>query len=354
MPRDIFCLVAMRKHLSFCLVIAFSILALVVSAILFIDYVKPQAVFCDEQGGCGAMKHTSIAYPFRVPAPVFGISGFLAIALTQLAAGRRARIAQAVLAVTGALVALYFLYVQATMKTVCPYCAVVDVSALVIAGLSIARLVRGTDPPAGKMIPGGTAIALAASIAIPIGIGVTKRPLQGNVPDVIMQEIREAPRGKLTVIDFADFECPHCRNVHRELAALLEEHKDKIYLVRKHVPLSMHPHAINAARAAVCGELMGKRDEMADALFVAGDLSPAGCEAIAKDLHLDIEKFRACVESPATRARIEADRATFQAAHGRGLPTLWFGTTQLVGAHDRDTLRKALESSLKELEEPKR
>jgi protein-disulfide isomerase/uncharacterized membrane protein len=346
--RDIFCLVIMRKHLCFWLVVAFSILALVASSILFVDYVKPLAVFCNEEGGCGVMKSTRVAYPFGVPAPVFGVSGFLAIALAQLVAGRRARIAQAALAATGGLVALFYLYVQAAMKTVCPYCAVVDISALFIAGLSIARLVRSTDPPAGKMIPVGTAIVLVASIAIPIGIGMTKKPLQAKVPDVIMHEILAAPRGKLIVIDFADFECPHCRNVHRELVPLLEEHKDKIYLVRKHVPLRMHPHATHAAYAAVCGELMGKRDEMADALFAADDLSPEGCETLAKDLHLDIEKFRACVKSPATQARIAADSATFRAAHGKGLPTLWFGTTQLVGAHDRDTLRTVLETSLRD------
>ncbi|MCL2725444.1 MAG: thioredoxin domain-containing protein [Polyangiaceae bacterium] len=338
----------MRKSLPFWLVIAFSILALVASAILFVDYVKPHAVFCGEEGGCGAMKRTIFAFPLGIPTPVFGISGIFAIALLQLVPGRRARIAQAVLAMVGALLALGFIVVQAMMKTVCPYCIVVDTSALVIGALSILRLVRGSDPPRSKVLALCISAVLLAGIAVPIGIGQIKKPLTAAVPSVIAQEIHKAPRGKLLVIDFADFECPFCRITHTELTPLLEERKEKIFLVRKHVPLRMHPHARDAARAAICGEIMDKRDAMADALFTANDLSPNGCRAIAKSLGLDVEKFDACVKSAATDARIDADTSTFRAAGGHGLPTFWFGTTKVEGAQDREKLRAALDAALEQ------
>jgi hypothetical protein len=39
------------------------------------------------------------------------------------------------------------------------------------------------------------------------------------------------------------------------------------------VPLHSHAHALDAARAACCGEAQGKADEMAEALFRAEDLT---------------------------------------------------------------------------------
>ncbi|AKU94630.1 hypothetical protein AKJ09_01294 [Labilithrix luteola] len=344
----------MRKSLPtwlFWLFVAVSILALAASAILLVDYVKPAPVFCGEGGGCGAMKRTVFAYPFGIPMPVFGLSGILAIALAGLVPGRRARIAQAVVAVFAGLVAIGLLGVQASMDTFCPYCIVVDVSSVVLAALSVARAVGAWDPPSNRKAVFGAVGAVAVGIAAPLAFGLTRKPLPADLPAPIAEEIRKAPRGKVTIVDFADFECPFCRMTHTELAPILAEKKDKIHLVRKQVPLRMHPHAKDAARAACCGESMGKGDEMADALFSAPteELTPEGCEKIAQAHGLDVEKFRACVGSKETEERIEADGRTWRAVHGHGLPTLWFGTQKLEGAQDQATMRAALDEAIKEL-----
>src|SRR5689334_4267371 len=115
----------MRKLLSFWIVVVGCVAALVASATLLVDYVRPSPVFCGAEGGCGAVKRTVFAHPFHVPMPVFGLAGFLAIALLTFVPSRKARIAQAVLAGGAALVAVGLLAVQAMMKTACPYCIVV-------------------------------------------------------------------------------------------------------------------------------------------------------------------------------------------------------------------------------------
>lgn len=341
----------MGKRVWFWIAVVLTSIALASSAIMLIDYVRPSPVFCAADGGCGMVRRTIFAYPFGIPMPVFGISGMLAVGLAACIPGRRARIAQAVLASVGALIATALLAVQGLMGTVCPYCAVVDTAAIVVAGLSIARLVRGWDPPPGRRFAGAGALLLFAGIGAPLGVGMTKAPLPVEVPEVIAEEIRKTPKGKVTVVDFADFECPFCRMTHAALAPLVEERKDKVRVARKHVPLSMHPHAMDAAKAACCGEEMGKGEEMADKLFAVdtSELTPEGCAKIAEELGLDVAKFEECMKSPSTQERIKKDQAAFRASKGHGLPTIWVDTQKLEGAQDEESLRAALDDAIQRL-----
>ena len=341
----------MRKTLPFWLVIALCAAALVASSILLVDYVRPAPVFCDVDGACGIVKRTIFAYPLGIPTPVFGIAGFLAIALAQLLPGRRARIAQAMLAAFGAIVAAGLLAVQASMKTLCPFCAVADSSALLLLALSVARAMRGWDPPARRGPLAGGVLAILLAIVAPVLVGVNKKAIPAQLPAVIAEELRKTPRDKVTVVDFVDFECPFCRMTHAELAPLLAERKDKVRLARKHVPLRMHAHAMDAARAACCGEQLGKGEEMAEALFKTPPegLTPEGCEALALANGIDVARFRECLKDPAIDARIHADGETFRAAHGHGLPTIYIDGTKLEGAQDRAALQSHLDSAIRQL-----
>jgi protein-disulfide isomerase len=180
---------------------------------------------------------------------------------------------------------------------------------------------------------------------------MSRSPIPGGVPPVIAEEMRATPRGQITLVDFVDFECPYCRATHAELAPLLAQRKDKVRVARKHVPLRMHPHAMDAARAGCCAELLGKGDEVADALFKAdpSDLTPEGCERIAQQAGLDVGRFRACTQDPATDARIKRDGETFRAAKGHGLPTIFIDGTRLDGAQDRETLQATLDAAIRRL-----
>jgi predicted DsbA family dithiol-disulfide isomerase/uncharacterized membrane protein len=340
-----------RKSLPFWVVIAVCAVALVASSLLLVDYVRPAPVFCGAEGGCGVVKRTVFAYPLGIPMPLIGIGGLLAIGLAQLLPGRRARIAQAMLAVFAGIVAAGLLVVQAMMKTVCPFCFVIDISAIVLMGLSVARARRGWDPPAAKLQLFGGVGAVVLAVALPVAIGMSKKAIPVDVPPPIAEEMRKTPRGKVTVIDFVDFECPFCRMTHAELSPLLAERKDKVRVVRKHVPLRMHPHATDAARAACCGEKLGKGDEMAEALFTTppAELTPEGCEQLAMKQGLDLARFKDCFKDPETDARIRADGETFRAAHGHGLPTIYIEGTKLEGAQEREVLQSTLDSAIRAL-----
>lgn len=337
----------MRKHVWFWLSVVIAAAALVASAVLLVDYVRPGPVFC-EASGCGKVKETVFARPLGIPLPAIGLMGMLGVALAALVPGRGARIMQAVLAAAGGAVAIFLFGIQAKMKTLCPFCAVVDTSAIALAILSLVRWKKEWDPPPGRIASGATVVGLLAATGVPFGIGFSARILPRGVPSVITEEMKRTGSGKVTVVDFVNFECPFCRMTHAELAPVLESRKGKVRVARKHVPLRMHPHAMDAAKAGCCGEALGKGEEMADALFKAPpeELTLEGCEKIAQAQGLDLDRFRACVKDPATASRIEKDREAFRAVKGHGLPTIWIDGTPLEGAQDRETLQSTLDSAI--------
>ncbi|MBX3233860.1 MAG: thioredoxin domain-containing protein [Labilithrix sp.] len=341
----------MKRQAVFWLTVVLVAAALVASAVLLVDYVRPAPVFCDAGGGCAKVRATALARPFGIPLPAIGLLGMLALGFSALLPGMRARTAQLFLGLIGGVAGAVFLIIQARLGALCPYCAVVDGASFVLAGLSFLRWREDWDPPEKKSVIGGVVVALVVALAVPLAVGFNRRAFAGDLPEPVAEEIRRTGRGKVTVVDFADFECPFCRSTHQELAPLVAARKDKVRLVRKHVPLRMHPHAMDAAKAGCCGESMGKGEEIADALFTVPEteLTPEGCEKIAQAHGLDVEQFRKCVNDPATAARIEQDKAAFKQAKGHGLPTIWVDDTKLEGVQERADLEAALDGAIRRL-----
>jgi protein-disulfide isomerase len=224
---------------------------------------------------------------------------------------------------------------------------VADTSALLVAGVVLWRLFGRWDPPEELRPRVQGATALGVALALPVAGGAFMKP---NVPAPIAEEMAKTPQGKVTVVDFVDFECPFCRETHSELRPILEENKDKLRVVRKNVPLArIHPHAMDAARAACCGEQLSKGDAFADALVStsAEELTRDGCEKIAGELGLDVDRFRQCVRAPETDARIRADSEAFKGSGGHGLPTIWIDAQKLEGGQDESTLKAAVRSAIR-------
>jgi protein-disulfide isomerase/uncharacterized membrane protein len=319
---------------------------LAASGALAVDYLQPRPVFCSEGGGCEALRQTVFAAPLSVPTPVVGLVGFLALGVASLLPGRRARVAQVALATVASLVGALLLAAQWTLGRFCPFCCVADASAVASAFVAWWRLLRAPDAPSPPLVwvyAGAGSMVLVALLPMTIGWRLASRP-----PEVIRAEIARTPSGQVTVVDFVDFECPYCRLTNAALAPILEEHKVRLRVVRRQVPLRMHPHALDAARAACCGERLGRGDAMVSALFSApvDDLTREGCERLAQSIGLPLDAYRGCVADRQTDESIEADRAVFKAAGGYALPTIWVDGHALVGAQSKEELEKAILDAL--------
>lgn len=171
-----------------------------------------------------------------------------------------------------------------------------------------------------------------------------------SLPSVIRDEMARAPQGVVTIVFFTDFQCPHCRRTHEALAPLLEQHKGKVRVVVRHVPLKMHPHARIAARAAVCGETLGAGDanglDLVHALFAANALDEKATEALVVERGVDRAAYEKCSADPATDARIDRDDHMLDEVGGEGVPLLFVGRTRLDGAQSRAALASAIDDEL--------
>ena len=72
----------------------------------------------------------------------------------------------------------------------------------------------------------------------------------------------------MTLVEYGDFECPHCRRAHPIVQGVRRYMGDRLRLVFRHFPLTeAHPHAEHAAEAAESAAAQGRFWEMHDMLF---------------------------------------------------------------------------------------
>lgn len=165
------------------------------------------------------------------------------------------------------------------------------------------------------------------------------------VPSVVRSEMARSKSGVTTVVMFTDFQCPFCRRAHDKLASALAEHDTPARVVLVHVPLRSHPDARTAARAAICSEALLPADAasaVVDAMYHATDLSGEACERLAVERGADRDRFRACVASPETQARLARDREAFEDVGGGGVPLLYVDHARIEGEPSTMELAAAL------------
>lgn len=130
--------------------------------------------------------------------------------------------------------------------------------------------------------------------------------------------VRGSSSAPVTIVEFADFQCPYCKEAESSLHAVLDKYPQDIRLVFRNLPLTkIHPNAKVAAEAAVCAERQGKFWEMHDAMYQdqrALDLD--SLKGTAKRLGLDPGRFSACLNDGSTQGSLDSDA---KAAHELGL-----------------------------------
>ena len=142
--------------------------------------------------------------------------------------------------------------------------------------------------------------------------------------DVSGAPSRGSQMAPVTIVEFSDFECPYCGRAHPIVQRVLREFEGSVRVVFKHYPLSSHPHAMPAARAAVAAGNQDRFWEMHDLLFEhQQQLEPEHIERYAEQLDLDLERFRADLESEETQDRVDADKEAGRRAGVEGTPTFF-------------------------------
>ena len=128
----------------------------------------------------------------------------------------------------------------------------------------------------------------------------------------------------VTIVEFADFECPFCAMEAPVLEKAWSEHKNQVRFVFKFFPLSGHPHGESAARAGIAAIAQGKFWDMHARMFANRDhLEQSDLDSYAKDLGMDLARFHADMQSPATTERIAKDKKVAESLSVTGTPTIY-------------------------------
>lgn len=181
--------------------------------------------------------------------------------------------------------------------------------------------------------------ALVAIVAVSLSAGDdtaesadTPRDQQLVRPDSRL--LSEADDGKVTFVEFLDFECEGCRAAYPAIEELRDRYGDRITFVVRNFPL--HANSVEAASAAEAAAEQGKFEEMYQMLFETqlewGEKSESQREVFfgfAEDLDLDMEEFAAIYDDPATVEKIRRDKADGTALGVQGTPTFFLNGEKL-------------------------
>jgi len=154
--------------------------------------------------------------------------------------------------------------------------------------------------------------------------------------DISESPILGAESAKVTVVEWADFECPACRHAAPLFEKLVADHPGKVRFVFKFYPLAAHPHGESAARAVAAADKQGKLWQMHHAVFEHHDaLEPRDIERYAKELGLDVPRFRADWESEPIADRVARDRKQGEKLGVDHTPTLFIDGREFAGGFDQ-------------------
>ena len=142
------------------------------------------------------------------------------------------------------------------------------------------------------------------------------------------QRLSTANDGKVTFVEFLDFECEACGAAYPAIEQLREDYDGRVTFVVRNFPL--HKNSEAAARAAEAAAAQGKFEAMYDILFQTqpqwGEKNSSQ-EAVffgyAEQMGLDMTQFRAVYDDPATIDKVRRDKADGLELGVQGTPTFF-------------------------------
>lgn len=134
-----------------------------------------------------------------------------------------------------------------------------------------------------------------------------------------------AEKPLLTIVEFSDLQCPYCAQSAPVLDSLVRAYPNDVKVIFKHFPLSFHPQAKPAAAAAIAAGKQGKFFEFRYKVApYFKDFKDSLYLAIAKDIGLDVEKFKKEMAlTPESSRIIDEDMALGRQIGVEGTPTIF-------------------------------
>jgi len=208
-------------------------------------------------------------------------------------------------------------------------------------------------------------IALWSSVLIGIGavvfmiVKLSTKPPETRVA-VTSSHIEISPEdwvkgqteSKVVLVEYSDFECPACGAYYPVLKQLFREFGNRMQFVYRHFPLKQHLHAELAAQAAEAAGRQRKFWEMHDLIFEGQATWTTQTHpeetfiSYAKQLGLDLERFRVDLDSREVQKAIENDQESVDRDSMEGTPTFFLNGAMIQNPKSYDEFRKLLQHTI--------
>jgi len=200
---------------------------------------------------------------------------------------------------------------------------------------------------------GAIVLAVAGMVWLAQGGGQPKVYVPGLNEILADDHVFGKADSKVTLLEFADFECPACGAEYPTVKKLEDAYGDKVRFVYRNFPIPGHVNGIPAAYAAGAAGNQGKFFEMAGLLFTnqgtwtAMDSATlaATLDGYAKSLGLNMDKFHADINSDAVKAKVDKDAQSGVKAGVDSTPTFFLNGT-LTQSRTYDEFKGEIDKAL--------
>ena len=151
----------------------------------------------------------------------------------------------------------------------------------------------------------------------------------------------------VTIVEFSDFQCPFCSRVEATIKQVAETYGKDVRIAFKQNPLPFHQNAGPAAEASLAAADQGKFWEMHEKLFANQQaLERDKLEGYAKDLGLNVAKFKASLDSNKHKATIDAEQKLARDLGAAGTPSFFINGRSLRGAQPFEAFKALIDEEL--------
>ncbi|WP_327086532.1 DsbA family protein [Nonomuraea sp. NBC_01738] len=192
-------------------------------------------------------------------------------------------------------------------------------------------------------------------VAIAVIFAVTRPSAPIDSPQALRPDshrLQTAPDGRVTLVEFLDFECEGCKAYFPVVEQLRKDYAGKVTFVARYFPISSHFNAERAARAVEAAARQGKFEAMYKRMYETQETwaekkIPADTvfRDHAKALGLDLAAWDKAYADPATLARIKKDAADGTALGVQGTPT-FFLNGKKIEPRSAEEFKEAIDAAL--------
>jgi protein-disulfide isomerase len=151
----------------------------------------------------------------------------------------------------------------------------------------------------------------------------------------------------VTLLEYGDFECPHCGHAYPIVEELRRRMGKKMRFAFRNFPLSeVHPHAEKAAEAAEAAGAQNRYWEMHGMLFKHQNaLDTPHVTMYAADLRLDKDRFSHALSEHTFQTKVRDDFMSGVRSGVNGTPTFFINGARYDGSYELEPMLEALEAA---------